>query len=481
MMGRTICVGACTAFALIAASRNVSALNSRINTVQKGDFVLIGNTLAHDCGPLTPPPIVGMTSCSIAGDLNDPAPDVFWFTDGSGPSTSANASISAVAAKSGAVLDLPANASVTHAFLYWSARKKPSPPTGNATLAHFPDAPITAQAVSILTTNNSIYHAVADVTDYVTTQGSGTYVVGDIDAAELNNNQPATDGYAGWWMVVLYTAPDALDRRLALFDGLDALTDGAETKVNISNLTINEDLSPTRPATLGVVAYDGDVSITGDQVFVGATPLKDLDGTGDPLNFFNGTRASSGAPLSVAGDLPQLSGAPGSMIRLDIDRVTISSLLPAGTSSVDIRAVSMESIYVAGIIASIPTSTGGDVPPACTGDHPACGPENNGKVCSGDGLCVDGCRTAPGSGCPQGMVCLLADPADSIGYCESGAGGIPGGGGDVVIYDGCICGVPSGRGGSHFAGAIAVSAAAIAGLRRIQRASRRNAKRSPSC
>lgn len=563
MLGRRIGLGACAALAMTAASGGARALNQRVTVLQKGDIALIGNTLAHDCGPLGASPLVGTPTCSMAGDVSDPAPDIYWLTDGTPPSTVASSSVTPGSTQSGAVLDLPANASVTHAFLYWSGPKKPSPPDGSVTLTHPPDAPLNAEALSVLTSNNAFFHAVADVTGYVAAHGPGAYLVGGIDVASLNGGQPQTAGYAGWWMVVLYTAPGALNRRLAVFDGLDAIANGAETQVTVSSFTIQEALGPARPATLGVVGYDGDAMIADDQVFVDATPLVDIDGSGDPLNFFNGTRAASGAPLSVVGDLPQLSGEPGSMTRLDIDTVDISSLLPAGKVSVDVKAVSGESVLVAGIVASIPTfvdedgdgladdeeeafglspqdtdsdddgvpdgEEGCDDPPSCASDAWKGDIDNDGLAngadpdADGDGL-FDGTEGGYGCGAPDTdlskMSCvpdgdggmtktemLDADtdnggvsdggedlnkdgvfdpvegegdplnPSDDTVLPTGGAGGSggagggagSGGAGGVVLYDGCICGVPSGRGGSDYAWLIAALGAACGRLRRRRR------------
>ncbi|HLM72760.1 MAG TPA: hypothetical protein VK459_08710, partial [Polyangiaceae bacterium] len=106
----------------------------------------------------------------------------------------------------------------------------------------------------------------------------------------------------------------------------------------------------------------------------------------------------------------------------------------------------------------------------CIEDHPSCGPENNGKVCDPTTtLCVDGCRDVDGSRCPDGKICIFPDPAVEVGYCGNDPSPGPTPPGEVIIYDGCICGVPSGAGGRDFGWALAASAALAACWRRRAR------------
>jgi hypothetical protein len=52
----------------------------RVQVDQKGDFLLIGNSLGYDCAAGTPAPVVGTVgNCGANGA--DSAPDVFWRSD----------------------------------------------------------------------------------------------------------------------------------------------------------------------------------------------------------------------------------------------------------------------------------------------------------------------------------------------------------------------------------------------------------------
>ena len=112
-------------FALTAVALDGGAAPAlRKQVDQNGDFVLIGNTLGHECSsggnPSVPAPVVG-TLGSCGGATGDSSPDVFWRSDApAAGSAIANSSITNPQARSTAVLGLPAGAKVTYARIYWA-------------------------------------------------------------------------------------------------------------------------------------------------------------------------------------------------------------------------------------------------------------------------------------------------------------------------------------------------------------------------
>ena len=108
--------------ALAGSSAAVAAPKLRVQVDQKGDFVLIGNTLGHDCRTLVPAPVVG-TVGACGNNTADSAPDVYWRADAPGAGqAAANNTVTMAQARSTAVLGLKTGAQVTHAYLYWGAR-----------------------------------------------------------------------------------------------------------------------------------------------------------------------------------------------------------------------------------------------------------------------------------------------------------------------------------------------------------------------
>ena len=234
-------LGALAASAVLTTMAGpASALNKRAELTQQGDFVLIGNTLAQDCGASVPAPVVGAAMCAGAGDLNDLSPDIWWRAEAN--SAVANASIPVEQARTTAILKLPVSATVTRAYIYWAARRFTGP-DNTATLEFVGANALNVQATGSLVGSNNVYHSVADVTEYVKANGGGAYRVTGVDSVPLNGVTPEPFGLAVWWMVVLYESKAEPHRYLALYDGLDPIENGAESTVSITGLAAGSTVS----------------------------------------------------------------------------------------------------------------------------------------------------------------------------------------------------------------------------------------------
>jgi uncharacterized repeat protein (TIGR01451 family) len=353
--------------ALSASAREAhAAQNLRVQVTQNGDFAMIGNTLGWDCGANAATPVVGsvpgsipVISCGL--NTSDTSPDVFWESDDptDGQAT-ASLAVSADEARSTAVLDLPAGAVVTNAYIYWGARR-----TGtDADTTVLVDRP--GVAATLLTAASSyvipqtggdvVYESVADATDLVRTLGEGAYRVSGVDSVSFTNlNQDVA--FAGWSIVVLYRLASDPPRNLAVFDGLDGITTGSSSSVSLSGFTVP---NAGFDAKLGIIAWEGDNAFTGDSLLFGKAPLGDANRLSDaqhPVdNFFNGSRSYLGAAVSNVGDLPQLAGTAGTMAGLDLDVVDVTARMSAGQTSVDMQATTTNDIYFLGaFITSIST------------------------------------------------------------------------------------------------------------------------------
>jgi fimbrial isopeptide formation D2 family protein len=345
----------------------------RIQVDQHGDFVLTGNTLGWDCAsegtPAIPAPTFGVISnCSAAGSetgLGDTAPDIFWRSDDDQATadgeSDANGGISAANARSTAMLELPVGATVTHAYLLWGANimgdtadpdatmERPGPSGGS----------LTASAVSsylVPSPNNTpgggnYYQSVADVTAFVAQFGPGAYRVGGVDSRDLRGNASVETAFAAWSLVVFYELASEPLRNLAFFDGLDLVSNGAPANVSLTGFLVP---STGYDAKFGVIAYEGDATWVGDSLLFNGTKLTDVGGDED--NFFNGTRSTLGAAVSLAGDLPRLTGGPRSLAGIDIDVVDVTALVSSGDDTAVLSATSSVDIYSLGaFVTSIAT------------------------------------------------------------------------------------------------------------------------------
>jgi clumping factor A len=272
---------------LLHGGSATAAPQLRAQVEQKGDFVLIGNTLGHECNGGVAP-IVG-TVGACGNNLGDSAPDVYWRADAPADGQAqANNMVTAAEARSTALLAIPPGATITHAYLYWAAR---NPASDLQVTLDGPNAStLTVPGAVSATNGNEYYQSVADVTSFVQSGGPGAYRVSNVASSNLINLNENTS-FAGWWMTVLYELPTDPPRNLAIFDGLDLVQGN-----NTINVPISGFLVPMVgfDAKLGVVTFEGDSSITGDSLAFNGVQLSNAVNPAN--NFFNGTRSFFGAP-----------------------------------------------------------------------------------------------------------------------------------------------------------------------------------------
>ena len=248
-------------------SADATAQQLRVTVDQAGDFVLIGNTLGHDCGTTGTAPVVGAIG-SCGSNTLDTAPDIYWQSDDNTQTALASTAIAPNMARSTAVLALPATASVTHAYLYWAGET-----TG---LASFVDDTVTlerpdgmggtvfsnavtaaaADQFALLVNTETYFHAIADVTALVQQHGAGLYRASGFDLATWADVDLEIS-FASWAMVVFYEDASEPPRNLTLFDGLTIVGNASATA------TLSGFLVPAAyDAKLGVIAYEGDEFFT---------------------------------------------------------------------------------------------------------------------------------------------------------------------------------------------------------------------------
>jgi uncharacterized repeat protein (TIGR01451 family) len=372
-------------------------------TPQRGGFVVIGNTLAQDCGAGVPAPLVGAVG-SCGTNTADSAPDVFWSSDtpAAGQAT-ADLTIAPSAARSTAVLALPSGAGISYARLYWSAQSSAAaagtsvtierPGTFSSTLSA--DASSTALDLGGAT----YYLSSVDVTALLQKQGVGAYRVGDIDSTMLANVD-ASATFVAWSLVVFYALDADPPRLLTLADGMALVTPTHTVTLALEGFLV--------PATaiagqLAVVAYDGDNGVTGDSFSFDGTALFDALNPVD--DFFNSTHSLDGAAVSAVGDLPQTNGMPGSLSSsLDLDSLDVSTLLTAGDTTAQVDIATTGDVVFAGILASSITT----VTPLF--DHAVKTDADKSATGDNDGDTIEYTIVVPNTGNDTGLDVVLDDP-----------------------------------------------------------------------
>ncbi len=111
-------------------------------------------------------------------------------------------------------------------------------------------------------TEDDIYSAFAEVTDYVKTNGIGKYTVADLALLEGN---PGGTGYSGGWgMIVVYENAKMKWRDITLFDGYAYVQSKNTNGFNLPVSGFNSVQSGAVGIKLGMIASEGDVSFEGD-------------------------------------------------------------------------------------------------------------------------------------------------------------------------------------------------------------------------
>lgn len=336
-----------TLLVLVGALPALAAPVLRHTEEVRGDMILIGNTLAHDCRYATAPVVGTVGACGSNSD--DSGVDVFWQSDSTPGAATANTGHSSGRSKS--VLSLPVGATITYARLYWAAENGSVDTTATLQTPSGSSSTITADGSSTATASGrSFYQSGANITALVQAAGPGAYTVSGVSAVNPVNRDDEVN-FAAWSMVIFYELTTDPPRNLTLFDGLDQVVSGVPASATVSGFIVPD---TSFGAKLGVIAYEGDNVVSGDRLRFNSVALS--DGFGGTNNFFNSTRTRLGSAVTVAGDLPQLSGGAASMSGLDLDVVDVTAQLLPGSTSASIEASSTGDTYLLGaLVTSIST------------------------------------------------------------------------------------------------------------------------------
>ena len=350
-----------------ALSRSAPCAPSlRYQTDLHGDVVLFGNTTGFDCRTGIPDPVVGTVDrshCYRVEALNDPlflndsSGDVFFRAEDSGQVTSGYM-LTRDQARSAAVLQLPSDATVAYARLYWSSTvREDMSPDSRVTLDR-PGSSGFSQAlyagVNELQVADRSYQGTADVTALLQKYGAGVYRLSGAAKNELTDRYD-DNNYVAWGIVVVYNRDADRIRSFSLWDGLTFVSPNNSSGIMVRGFVVPPD-GPGE-SKLAVIGYEGDHDLTDDTLSVNGTRLGDGE-SGSETNFFNSTRTRLGQPQSVAGDLPQMSGGQGSMNGVDLDVVDITSRLSANDAMAQIdfatgTKTTSDSFFVGALVTAI--------------------------------------------------------------------------------------------------------------------------------
>jgi uncharacterized repeat protein (TIGR01451 family) len=146
------------------------------------------------------------------------------------------------------------------------------------------------------TTDDNIFSAYAEVTDYVREHGIGEYFAADM---ALQEGLVSGTGYSGGWgIIVVYQNSKMKQRDITLFDGYAYVNSGNTVGYSLPVSGFNTIQSGEVGIKLGVMASEGDVSFTGDYFKIqkqSDNSYLNLSHSGNtPTNFFNSSIITGG-------------------------------------------------------------------------------------------------------------------------------------------------------------------------------------------
>ncbi|MFD5325570.1 DUF3344 domain-containing protein [Streptomyces sp. NPDC127092] len=172
-----------------------------------------------------------------------------------------------------AELRVPSGARVSWARLYWGGNlrvgeQKPPADNGRVLIAEPGGqykAVLADSTIGHRTADGAdAFQASADVTELVRSAQPGLWTVAQVNVAM---GRSAVGGWGGWTLVAAYEKADEPLRRLAVWDGFEAL--GPKNREVSVPLALGADRIPQgADGRLGIVGYDGDRGTSGDYLAV---------------------------------------------------------------------------------------------------------------------------------------------------------------------------------------------------------------------
>jgi len=324
--------------ALAAPASAERAFSQRFGVNDVGDITIAANTLMT-----CPPPCAAahVTAIPTSGTVNPDNNNNYTMqrVDVDGDATTSDSS--------SATLVLPPGARVLSAGLYWSAdtaagagsgaAAAPSAAARGTMKLKVPGAAgYQAITAGVLDDEGTRYQGYADVTSLVDAAGAGLYTAADVQAAT------GQDRYAGWSLVVAYHDDASPARNLSVFDGLRILSSGVSS-ISIPVSGFHTTPSGTVDTTLGVVAYEGDLGLTGDGMKLDAHTISDA--LNPAANVFDSTISVRGARVTAGRDPVQENN-----FGFDADLLDADGLLANNATSATINLTTGGETYYPAVL-----------------------------------------------------------------------------------------------------------------------------------
>ncbi|MEL6892238.1 MAG: isopeptide-forming domain-containing fimbrial protein, partial [Actinomycetota bacterium] len=301
-----------------------------------GAIDIVGNSL-QTCDPNGRNGQFCADTLAGANNLGNGSYSMIWrdSDDGVLPAAISNQTTTS---SSRATLAMPPGSTVLFAGLYWSGQSN----NANRSRIDFlvPGGTGYQTLTGAVANAGSLYQGSLDVTNLVRAAGSGDYWAGDIQGFTGGNR------YAAWSMVVVYENPGLPVRNLSVFDGFGRVTSGFRTlDVPIAGF-LTPPFGPVN-AEIGIVAYEGDRNIGGDQVRI------DTNGGGTGNGLVNLTDASNPTTNFGNGSISDGGVATGEFVNnlsVDIDEFATVNVLEPALDNTTVRFQTTGDFWYPGVL-----------------------------------------------------------------------------------------------------------------------------------
>jgi len=186
-----------------------------------------------------------------------------------------------------------------------------------------------------VSTTDIVYQSFVDITNFINSNGSGTYTVADLPAT---TGVASSGGYFGGWVIVVaYENPTQPYNSIRLYDGFaQVYNSGIPSYLNITLSGLNVPSTPllASEAVMGTMSWEGDANLgptvtnrEGDFIKINNTPVSNE--VNPEANFWNGSISRNGSFVDTKN--PNYSNQMG----IDIDEVNVGigyDILPNATS-----------------------------------------------------------------------------------------------------------------------------------------------------
>jgi uncharacterized repeat protein (TIGR01451 family)/gliding motility-associated-like protein len=209
---------------------------------------------------------------------------------------------------------------------------------------------LTADQTINNTTGAVSYFCFKNITSIVQAAGiKGRFTIAD-QVQQVNSSNL----FGGWTIVVVYKNISDPYKNLTVFDGLANVSQGSSS--NTVTIPISGFLTPLSGAVsfeLGVIAYDGDRSQTGDQLLfngVGTSYVQVSDALHTPTDMFNSTIAYNGVLTPFRN--PSYNNTLGYDASIFIPNNAAQNYLNNGATSANIRVTTTSETILSRVITS---------------------------------------------------------------------------------------------------------------------------------